>query len=175
MVKTTGTPVPQNLTPTLLDTINVSSAVVLGALRFFTPVRSGLMKLSCRVVGGFTGPTTARRIIGWVDTDFTSKTDKYGRSLSFYPVYVSEGTGRYRARDSIRANLPTGRPKKGTNKNIRYEYNGGWVSAKSVKGQRPQRIVERAIAQSRSIILMSILPGALHTVKLDKIHGAMPI
>ena len=117
-------------------------------LRSITPVRSGVMRdaattwgLRVYSRGGF------RFYLGWRKRDFGIRT--------FYPPYVEYGTGIYgKHRRRIR-------PKKA--KRLAWEYEGRWVSAKSIKGQKKQNLLGRTLIMLKkemaALLHQSILAG----------------
>ncbi len=112
------------------------------SLRRHTPGHTGFLRSSAKT-WGFTSfsPTGFRFTLGWQASDFTGK-------RAFYAPFVNWGTGIYKGRANIvplNAKRLAWRTKEGK-----------WVSAKSVKGQPPQRMLERAaddfVRQARSLI-----------------------
>ena len=137
----------QQMPGAFLLSIETASDIIRNSLRRNTPMRTGTMYLLCRKIGSGVGPNSAFVRVGWTRGDFAA------RGLYFYPPAVGEGTGIYNRHKPIRVKLGVGRPKTGVNKYIRYEYRGGWVSLREVRGQPAQKIVQKAILESKPAIL----------------------
>ena len=137
----------QRMPGAFLLSVEAASDIVRNNLRRFTPLKTGTMYLLCRKIGSGVGPNSAFIRVGWTRGDFAA------RGLYFYPPAVGEGTGVYRRHKPIRVRLGVGRPKKGVNKYIRFQYGGGWVSLREVRGQPAQKIAQKAIADSLPSIM----------------------
>lgn len=103
-------------------------------LQMLTPYRSGFMRsqvkywnLRTYARGGFTF------YFGWRKSDFAGKV--------FYPPYVDQGTGLYgKYKQRIY-------PKKA--ERLVWKHRGEWASAKSIAGQRKQRLLSHAYRFAR--------------------------
>lgn len=100
-----------------------------GFVRGISPSESGYMKATVRYWslrvygrGGFVF------WFGWRRGDYAGK-------RAFYPIFVNYGTGIFGLYG--RRIFPV------SARRLAWEYRGRWVSAKSVTGQRPQRLLER--------------------------------
>jgi len=135
---------PPNISATLTESLvrvqarakRLADATV-GFVRGITPARSGYMKSTVRYWnfrvygrGGF---------VFW----FGWRRGDYGGKRAFYPIFVNYGTGVFGLYG--RRIFPI------FARRLAWEYQGRWVSAKSVAGQRPQRLLERGkeFAQTR--------------------------
>jgi len=114
----------------------VAEATV-GFVRGITPSRTGYMRATVRYWnlriygrGGFAF------WFGWRRGDYSGQ-------RAFYPSYVDKGTGVYGLYGV--PIFPSSSPR------LAWKYQGRWVSARFVYGQRPQRLLERGkkFAQER--------------------------
>lgn len=131
-----GTVLNESLARVQVKARGLAEATV-GFVKGVTPIRSGFMRTTVRYWnlriygrGGFVF------WFGWRRGDYAGK-------RAFYPLYVNYGTGIYGLYG--RRIFPI------SAKRLAWEYQGRWVSAKSVAGQRPQRLLEKGkkFAQER--------------------------
>lgn len=125
-------------------------------IRHYTPRREWLLYRKCKVVSHRQTAWTARVRIGWVKGDFPRG--------KFYAVWVGEGTGIH---------VPGGKKivaRKRENRIpvIRYRYGGGWATLKSVRGQKPQKMLERGYAKAVPEVLFLMSRTMFRTMRVYK-------
>jgi hypothetical protein len=118
---------------------NLLAKTVLERVKEMTPISdishtSGSMKRKARVLRVSQGKGKTVVSVGWSATDFSG---------TFYPPYVDLGTGVHAHGKSGGWGRGVIKPK--TSPFLHYEWAGGWVSTKTVRGQKAQLILQRAV------------------------------
>jgi len=120
-------------------------------LRTISPSRRGYLRSTAKYWdlrfygrGGFTF------WVGWRRADFTGR-------KAFYPPYVTGGSGIYSGKGMIRPLH---------SKRLAWQCRGRWVSASQIKGQRPQRLLEKVEAYGKRLIREHFQNAVIQTFRM---------
>jgi len=117
-------------------------------LQGITPSMSGFMKSTVRFWDLKISGKGFSFWVGWRRSSFGGRT--------FYPPYVTYGTGVYAGRGMIKP-IHT--------KRLAWQHRGRWVSASQIKGQKGQRLLERAEHYGKQLIRQNFQNAVIQTMK----------